>query len=464
MKNSKSKGLAMTLKEKWLRHLIAYEKRQLLEEGREPNAVEMVLEELTDDSSIDEIEKIYDELIGLPTQGDYPYVEPTELDMIKEASPGYSKPESLELKGDALLEKMKGAWFGRSSGCALGKPLERVWYMQGGNGKKGWENVRVYLKAAEAWPLTTYVPDIGELDGLDVGCPDSTRDKIQFMETDDDIRYTVLGMKILEDKGRNFTTRDVAEAWFNILPMGQTFTAEREAYRGLMFSLEFGKFDEAELNEIRARRNPFREWIGAQIRADGWAYGAACQPALASEFAYRDAALSHVKNGIYGEVLFAAAIAAGFISATPLEALRRGLDYIPQKSRLHEATLQAIELGQSIQDLDELHKELWNRWGYYDGVHTINNAALVAAAIAWGADDFEKTIVCAVAGGWDTDCNGATAGSLWGATYGYSALPEKWIRPLNDKLFAAIPGFHPIGISECAERSRVLAEKLADQA
>lgn len=36
-----------------------------------------------------------------------------------------------------------------------------------------------------------------------------------------------------------------------------------------------------------------------------------------------------------------------------------------------------------------------------------------------------------------------------GASLGAKQIPEHWIKPLNDKLYSAVIGFHPIAISEC---------------
>jgi ADP-ribosylglycohydrolase len=94
-------------------------------------------------------------------------------------------------------------------------------------------------------------------------------------------------------------------------------------------------------------------------------------------------------------------------------------------------------------------------------VHTNNNAALVTAALIFARGDFEQAIATAVLGGWDTDCNGATVGSIMGALLGASALPRRWIMPLNDTLYAEVIGFHPIAISECARRSYEAFRKLA---
>ncbi len=86
-------------------------------------------------------------------------------------------------------------------------------------------------------------------------------------------------------------------------------------------------------------------------------------------------------------------------------------------------------------------------------MHTLNNDALVLNALLWGWDDFEQVITIAAMQGWDTDCNGATAGSIWGASFGAKHLPEKWIAPLNDTLKTGLAGVGTCSIRELAERT-----------
>jgi len=50
--------------------------------------------------------------------------------------------------------------------------------------------------------------------------------------------------------------------------------------------------------ESATHMNPYREWIGAQIRADLWGYISPGYPAQAASFAWRDATISHSRNGI----------------------------------------------------------------------------------------------------------------------------------------------------------------------
>ena len=94
-------------------------------------------------------------------------------------------------------------------------------------------------------------------------------------------------------------------------------------------------------------------------------------------------------------------------------------------------------------------------------MHTINNAAVVAAALLWGEGDFTRTIGLAVQGGWDTDCNGATAGSVFGAMHGAEAIPRRWTEPLGDRVRSALFGFDGARISELARRTAAQAARLA---
>jgi len=62
-----------------------------------------------------------------------------------------------------------------------------------------------------------------------------------------------------------------------------------------------------------------------------------------------------------------------------------------------------------------------------------------------------------VQGGWDTDSNGATAGSVTGIISGAAALPSHWTAPLHDTARSAIRGFDRSRISDLADRTVRLA-------
>jgi ADP-ribosylglycohydrolase len=160
----------------------------------------------------------------------------------------------------------------------------------------------------------------------------------------------------------------------------------------------------------------------------------------------------------------AAMIAAALVSDDPRAVVQAGLDQIPARSRLAEAIRKtlahAAELGYAATRFEEMIDWLWREFGSYHPIHTINNAAAVAAAVLLAGSDFEKAITIAVMCGWDTDCNGATAGCIAGALRGAEALPAKWIAPLSDALRVGVQGYNPEKISVVAQRHAAVAEKL----
>ncbi|ASA24098.1 ADP-ribosylglycohydrolase family protein [Paenibacillus donghaensis] len=416
--------------------------------------------------------KVYHELMALEVAEDFPYDEPSSLGEIRRLRPEGPRRLRAEWSAAQWRDKFRGAWLGRSAGCALGKPLEYLDYLYGKDGRPGWENVELWFRGADAWPITGYTPLHSRAEaehglGLNDWAPGqlSTREKIRFMESDDDIRYTILGLLLLEQKGLDWDSWDVGKLWHGQLTYAQVCTAETQAYMNFAQETSHLHGDKPadwplRQERVRMHLNPYREWIGAAIRADGLAYGAAGNPELAAELGWRDASFSHVKNGIYGEMLNAAMISAAFAEQDNARILEIGLSEIPRTSRLAADVQRGIEIALSAGSERELVRRIWDSFSHYDPVHTNNNAALVAATLTYAGDDFEKAIATAVYGGMDTDCNGATVGSIMGAKLGASQLPASWIEPLNDTLYADLPGFHPLSISECAERSYQVFLKL----
>lgn len=443
-----------------LRSLVYAEITQREEEGCDVAGFRQKWEEAGDDER--KLSGLYAELDALEVRADFPFREPSDLPGIRALRPAGPRRYSVEHDERVWRDKFYGAWLGRLSGCALGKPLESGPMMGGGQGNPGWRNVQLWFEGADAFPIKGYTPEFSRAQeqGIDISrwCLKSTRERIVFMESDDDVRYTVLGLLMLEEKGLDWDAWDIGKLWHGRLTYAQVCTAETQAYLNFAQVTSHSRGGkpadwERKLEWVRAWRNPYREWIGAQIRADGFAYGSAGHPELAAELAWRDASFSHVKNGIYGEMFVAAMIAAAFVESDPEKIIAAGLSEIPATSRLARDIAQAVEIARRTPDQVELVSRIWDAFKHYHAVHTNNNAALVAASLIHAAGDFERGITTAVLGGWDTDCNGATVGSILGASLGAEALPEAWIEPLNDTFYADLQGFDPVRIADCAERS-----------
>jgi ADP-ribosylglycohydrolase len=427
--------------------MLGSELSQRREAGYEVAAVEPEILSAVDAGAPEDLERAYRLLEATEIRSDWPFEEPSSLEAILRVCPGAAPeapppPLDRRVVGDRIL----AGWLGRCAGCNLGKPVE------------GWSRARIrrYLDLAGAFPITDYLPVL-ESDDSELNLNDcwteTTRGNVSGMARDDDIDYTILALHSAETSGPDVGSAEIAAEWLDHLPFGQVYTAERVAYRNLVDG--FGPPSSA------SRRNPYREWIGAQIRADLWGYVSPGDPRRAAEAAFRDASISHTENGIYGEMWIGALIAASFVTDDVPSALEISLGWIPSRSRLATAIRDVLALAASGADWSEARDAIEERYGRYSGVHTINNAAVVALALLWG-DDFSRTIGLAVEGGWDADCNGATAGSVFGVMHGTESLPGHWVSPLDDSVRSSISGFDRSRISDLAARTTRLAMSALD--
>jgi ADP-ribosylglycohydrolase len=345
-----------------------------------------------------------------------------------------------------LTDRITGGWLGRAAGCLLGKPVEKI----------PREGIREILRASGSWPLSYYITEKGVPREILNRFPwnrhagrESLRENILCMTEDDDMNYPMVNLSVLETAGRGFATEHVAEAWLEKLPVLSTFTAERVAYLNCLEGL---------LPPATAlHRNPYREWIGAQIRGDIFGWVCPGDPYAAAGLAFRDARLSHVRNGMYGELFVAAMVAAACVLTEPRAVVESALRFVPPKSRFAAAVRFALVLPPSEPAWEGAVDRLYEQFGRYHWVHTVNNISLVVAALLYGNGDFERSVCNVVMGGWDTDSNGATVGSVVGTMLGARRLPGRWTDPLNNRIRSSLKGFDNAAIDDLAKRTTRIA-------
>ncbi|MFD5076654.1 ADP-ribosylglycohydrolase family protein [Streptomyces sp. NPDC058371] len=409
---------------------------------------------------------LLDELADLPSRS--AEQEPTDLARIKARCPdwppapaagrdaagadaGGTPPAPDRAPAQARLE---ASWLGRAVGCLLGKPVEKL-PLQG---------IRELARATGNWPLNTWFTARGLPPELAAAhpwnrrsAPTSLAENIDGMPEDDDLNYPLLNLLLLQRHGRGFSTSDVARLWLDELPAGRTFTAERVAYRNLLSGVEPPR--------TARHRNPFREWIGALIRADVHGWTNPGDPAAAAEQAHRDATLTHTANGVYAAMFAAATLAEAAAGTHDVHhCLRTGLTVVPPASRLAQAVTHAVELACTTRDFDAVVDHLHATHHAHHWVHAVPNTALIAAALTHADGDFTGSVCRAVSGGWDTDSNGATAGSVAGLLAGDpAAIPERWTAPLKNRLATSIADFNGIGFDTLAQLTHRLSRSETHQ-
>lgn len=222
------------------------------------------------------------------TKAGYEYFEPSELTQIKSlrthCDVAYIYDEN------NLKNKIHGAWMGRICGCMLGKTVEGI----------RTDELTPFLKQTNNYPLSRYIykSDLSVVDLDKYKYNFYSReyvDQIDGMPVDDDTNYVVLAQELIEHYGKDFTPYDVSAVWLKYQGKDEYCTAERVAYCNFVNGYA--------PPESAIYKNPYREWIGAQIRGDYFGYINPGNPELAAEMAWRDACISHVKTAYTAKCL-----------------------------------------------------------------------------------------------------------------------------------------------------------------
>jgi len=417
------------------RDLVPDEAEQLTHSGYEIGELEAAARTAAAKSDLGALASIAEQLAAAPKSETWAYDETSDIDELNALGADIAP---FPVDAEFLRSRIRGAWLGRTVANTMGKPIEGL----------SRSEVELYLRAAGQWPQTGFVALLDPLpDGIDAlheSAPVSSVGNFVDVPRDDDIDWTILGLHMLEKYGEDISTDDIGTEWLDRIPFTQTYTAERAAYRNLLHGLH--------APETATVNNPYREWIGALIRADIFGYVHPGDPAAAARLALVDARLTHVKNGIYGETWAAALVAAAFATSNPEVALRTALKFVPRTSRLFEALDGVLELkttgASSLEALDWVDEKL----GHYNWVHTIQNAALISIGLLWGRS-FVETVALTISGGRDTDSSGATVGSVYGALHGDSSIPAELVGTTHNRVRSSIRDFDRIAIDELTDRT-----------
>lgn len=348
-----------------------------------------------------------------------------------------------------FTQRIRSAWQGRISGCQMGKAVELLSMRDGHDALTG------YLEQAESLPIRDYIPLVPDTP-VARHFPGTCRGNFDRSEPDDDINYSVLALLMLERHGLDISTENVARGWLNYLPGGIVFTAERDALVTLLAKSTYGfpSGAPAGFDLVECSDNPHNDWIGAQIRADLYGWVVPGQPELAADLARRDAELSHRAEGVYGAQAVAAmgAVLAG--GSDIGAAIETAMQLLPADSDCADAMRMGADLAAAGDDAAALH----DRYVDLSPVHTVNNLALVTWGLMRGADDFSAAIGDTVAAGWDTDCNAATVGALWGLTG--RPIPDHWTAPWNGRVAVSLAGIGELSLDDLVARTVTVAESI----
>lgn len=224
-------------------------------------------------------------------------------------------------------------------------------------------------------------------------------------------------------------------------------------------------------NLDRGLRPPVSGWfenfyvdnMGSPIRSEIWACLAPADPQRAAALAWMDSALDHAGGeGTWGEMFWAAVESAAFVERDPETLIRIGLGMIPPGSEISRAIREALLCWQSGVRWGDARQRIREYYGHPHPCHAPQNHGFTIIGWLYGTD-FGDRLCKAVNCGCDTDCTGATLGSLLGILGGMESIPERWSAPVGEgiKLHHLTSPFNaPKTLVELTDRTEAMAARM----
>ena len=428
---------------------------QMVEEGHDLTALLAEVDRAASSGYADALLALQKRLWSRPSPPDFPYDEPSDWESISRHFPDPGSHTRFAGSDEELADRLRAAWLGRCAGCQLGKPLEgTIWPAK----------IKEVLQFVGSWPLEDYMnppPDdvlpetMPNIDFFNVPRKyEWTKGRFDAVSPDDDIHYALTSQSVLEKHGADFTGEQAVYEVAVNTPYGSVFAAGRAMVRNWTFGLK--------PPETALFGNPCRQSLGAMIRCDPYGWAAPGNPALAARMAYKDACASQTRNGIYSGVFFAVLMADVLAHGDPVRAIDTAERYAPPKSRFAEMVRFVKGACAGERDWEKVTAAIYARYPEEAARfnHSLPNAAIVLMGLLKGGGDFTRTVGITVMAGDDTDCNGATAGSIMGCALGTGGIPPHWTEPFNDTIQTDLRGMRELRISEVARRMFEVARAL----
>ena len=266
----------------------------------------------------------------------------------------------------------------------------------------------------------------------------------------DDITYEIAFLKALERKGKDLTSADIGEEWTGLIPFG--WSAEEWALK----NLKLGIYPP----ESGYAHNPYREWIGAQMRGAVCGMIAPGDYKKAAYYAFMDGVVSHHNNGVIGEVFNAMLVAGAYVEKDNKKLLKTVINLIPKRSEYYRVVRFALDACINHDRWQDAWQLCRREFDQYNWIHAYPNAAAEVVSLWFGNNDFTETISICCHCGYDVDCNAAQIGTALGIQLGLKGIESHWIEPIGDTLITYVRAHEKMSIKALANLTTKLARKI----
>ena len=308
--------------------------------------------------------------------------------------------QTVRLDTLALMDKVRGGWYGQTIGCTYGGPTEFKY-------KGGIIMEEIPIPWYDDYIYDTYIEDPGLYDDVYMD--------LTFLET-------------MLREGIDAPAESYANAFANAdYKLWHANQAARYNILNGRGAPESGHW----------KYNPHADDIDFQIEADfiGMLY-----PGQANKASALSDRIGHIMNygdGWYGGVFIGAMYCLAYVCDDIPAIVAGALKTIPEETKFHSTISDVIKYWKKYpDDWKQCWFEVTNRhandvgcpegvWNGFNIDATINSA-FVVIGLLYGEGDFLKTMDIATRCGNDSDCNPASAAGILGVMYGYDAIPEVW--------------------------------------
>ena len=268
----------------------------------------------------------------------------------------------------------------------------------------------------------------------------------------DDLDLQILWLKAMEENNFRVDAYTLGEYWLKYVPVNwnEYGVGKVNMNSGIMPPLS-GEYNNAK----------WKTSNGAWIRSEIWACLAPGNPMLAAQFAWNDACVDHgCTEGTYAEIFTASLESAAFIEKDRDKLIEFALSMIPGDCLVAKAVNVAVEAKKNNMTWPQAREAVITATEDLGWFQAPRNVAFTMIGWLFGNRDFGESICIAVNCGDDTDCTGATLGSIFGIIYGTSIIPEKWKAPIGDGIkTVAVSGFEVPATLQALTDNTVAAQK-----
>ena len=310
------------------------------------------------------------------------------------------------MKKEVLLDKIKGGWAGQTIGCQYGGPTEFKW---------------------RGTMIQDYVPIRWEQGNI-------KRQIETGIGLFDDIYMDLTFVEVIERLGLDAPVDSFAMAFATA---GYELWHANQAAR---YNILNGMMPPASGHWLN---NPHADDLDYQIEADYAGLMSPGMPNSASAISDRVGHIMCYGDGWYGGIYVGALYALAFVNDNIETVVRKAVQTIPEGSRFRRCMDDVISCYERYPDN---WKQTWFecqcRWSEdigcpegalmpYD-IDAVINSAYITIGLLYGGGDFFRTMDISTRCGQDSDCNPSSACGVLGVLMGYSQIPSKWLDNLKE--------------------------------